>query len=95
MCYGSNVDPGVGEAVRAAPAAAAPNLWPVFAALQPIPALALRGEVSDVLSEETFQRMASAKADLRRVTVARRGHPPMLDEPEAVAAIDDFLAQLP
>lgn len=90
-----DVDPGVGEAVRAAPAAAAPDLWPVFAALQPIPALALRGELSDVLSEETFQRMASAKADLRCVTVARRGHPPMLEEPEAVAAIDHFLAQLP
>jgi hypothetical protein len=39
--------------------------------------------------------MASAKVDLRRVTIARRGHPPMLDEPEAVAAIDSFLAQLP
>ena len=90
-----DVDPGVGEAVRAAPAAAAPDLWPVFAALQSIPALALRGELSDVLSEETFQRMASAKADLRRVTITRRGHPPMLDEPEAVAAIDSFLAQLP
>ena len=90
-----DVDPGIGEAVRAAPAGAAPDLWPVYAALQPLPALAIRGEVSDVLSEETFERMARLKPDLVRVTVARRGHPPLLDEPDCVAAIDHFLAQLP
>jgi hypothetical protein len=28
------------------------------------------------------------------VTVAQRGHPPMLDEPDSVAAIESFLAQL-
>ena len=90
-----DVDPGIGEAVRAAPAGTAPDLWPVYAALQPLPALAIRGEVSDVLSEATFQRMAREKPDLVRITVARRGHPPLLDEPECVAAIDHFLAQLP
>jgi len=90
-----DVDPGVGEAVRAAPAGAAPDLWPVYAALQPLPALAIRGEVSDVLSEATFERMAREKPDLVRVTAARRGHPPLLDEPECVDAIDRFLAQLP
>jgi pimeloyl-ACP methyl ester carboxylesterase len=90
-----DVDPGVGEAVRAAPAGAAPDLWPVYAALRTLPVLALRGEVSDVLSEATFERMAREKPDLRRVVVPRRGHPPLLDESESVAAIDDFLQQLP
>lgn len=90
-----DVDPGVGEAVRATRAGAVPDLWPVYAALQPLPALAIRGEVSDVLSEATFERMAREKPDLVRVTAARRGHPPLLDEPECVAAIDHFLAQLP
>ena len=89
------VDPGIGEAVRAAPSGAAPDLWPVYAALQPLPVLALRGAVSDVLSEATFDRMAREKPDLVRVTVARRGHPPLLDEPECVAAIDDFLSGVP
>jgi len=90
-----DVDPGVGEAVRAAPAGAAPDLWPIYAALEPLPTLAIRGELSDVLSEATFDRMAREKPDLQRLTVARRGHPPLLDEPESVAAIDDFLARLP
>ncbi|NJD31245.1 MAG: alpha/beta hydrolase [Gammaproteobacteria bacterium] len=88
------MDPMIGEAVRAAPAGAAPDLWPVFAALRPIPTLALRGELSDVLSRETFDRMAREKPDLVRVTVPRRGHPPMLDEPESVQAIEQFLARL-
>jgi pimeloyl-ACP methyl ester carboxylesterase len=90
-----DVDPAIGEAVRAAPAGAAPDLWPVYAALQPVPTLAIRGGSSDVLSEATFGRMAREKPDLVRVTVPGRGHPPMLDEPECVTAIDHFLAQLP
>ena len=90
-----DVDRGVGEAVRAAPAGAAPDLWPLYAALGPVPTLAIRGELSDVLSVATFDRMQREKPDLRRLTVSRRGHPPLLDEPECVAAIDAFLAELP
>ena len=90
-----DVDPGIGEAVRAAPAGAAPDLWSVYASLKSLPVLALRGELSDVLSEGTFERMAREKPDLLRVTVARRGHPPLLDEPESIGAIDEFLATLP
>jgi pimeloyl-ACP methyl ester carboxylesterase len=88
------MDPMIGEAVRAAPAGAAPDLWPVFAALKPIPTLALRGALSDVLSPATFERMAREKPDLECVTVPGRGHPPMLDEPASVSAIDAFLARL-
>jgi pimeloyl-ACP methyl ester carboxylesterase len=88
------MDPMVGEAVRAAPAGAAPDLWPVFGALKPIPTLALRGAISDILSQETFDRMVREKPDLLRVTVAGRGHPPMLDEPDSVRAIEDFLARI-
>ncbi len=86
-----DMDPMIGEAVRAAPSGAAPDLWPVFAALRPIPVLAVRGATSDVLSQATFDRMAREKPDLVRVTVAGRGHAPTLDEPECVAAIDAFL----
>jgi pimeloyl-ACP methyl ester carboxylesterase len=90
-----DVDRGVGEAVRAAPAGAAPDLWPLYAALKPVPTLAIRGELSDVLSAATFDRMQREKPDLQRLTVTRRGHPPLLDEPECVTAIDEFLAKLP
>jgi pimeloyl-ACP methyl ester carboxylesterase len=70
---------------------AVPDLWPYFRALRRVPTLALRGALSDVLSAETFERMALAKPDLLRVTVANSGHAPTLNEPEAATAIDDFI----
>jgi pimeloyl-ACP methyl ester carboxylesterase len=90
-----DMDPNIGEAVRAAPAAAAPDLWPVFAALKPLPTLVLRGESSDILSQATLDRMQQEKPDLVRVEVPNRGHVPLLDEAEAVMAIDQFLARVP
>jgi pimeloyl-ACP methyl ester carboxylesterase len=68
-----------------------PDLWPFFRALRRIPTLALRGARSDVLSVETFERMALAKPDLERVTVADAGHAPTFNEPEAAAAVDAFI----
>jgi len=86
-------DPGVGNALRSAPAQPA-DLWPLWAALGAVPALAIRGELSDILSPATFERMQREKADLVRQTVARRGHVPLLDEPDCLPAIDAFLARL-
>jgi pimeloyl-ACP methyl ester carboxylesterase len=68
-----------------------PDLWPFFGALRRIPTLVLRGAISDVLSPETFARMALVKPDIERVTVANSGHVPTLNEPEAAAAIDAFI----
>lgn len=90
-----DMDPMIGEAVRSAPAAAAPDLWGLYAVLQPVPTLALRGATSDILSTATFARMQSEKPDLVRVEIPDRGHTPQLDEPASVAAIDAFLARTP
>jgi pimeloyl-ACP methyl ester carboxylesterase len=59
-----------------------------------VPMLSLRGELSDVLSAATVARMQREKPHLRAVTVANRGHVPLLDEPECVKAIDEFLVAL-
>jgi pimeloyl-ACP methyl ester carboxylesterase len=88
-------DPNIGQAVRAAPAATAPDLWPAFAALRSVPTLVLRGASSDILARATVDRMHAIKPDLVRVEVANRGHVPLLDEPEAVEAVDAFLSRLP
>jgi pimeloyl-ACP methyl ester carboxylesterase len=90
-----DMDPMIGEAVRSAPAAAAPDLWGLYAVLQPVPTLALRGATSDILSTTTFERMQREKPDLVRIEVPDRGHTPQLDEPACVAAIDAFLARTP
>lgn len=71
-----------------------PDIWPLFRALRRTPVLAIRGALSDVLAPDTFERMAQEKPDLVRLTVPGVGHAPTLDEPEAKAAIDAFLARL-
>ncbi len=86
-------DPRIGDAVRAAPATPG-TLWPVFARLGDIPMLVIHGALSDILSAGTLERMQREKPDLERVTVGNRGHVPLLDEPEALRAIDRFLARL-
>jgi pimeloyl-ACP methyl ester carboxylesterase len=86
-------DPRIGDAVRAAPATTG-TLWPVFARLGGMPMLVIHGALSDILSPGTLERMQREKPDLERVTVGNRGHVPLLDEPQALAAIDRFLARL-
>lgn len=71
-----------------------PDLWPLYRALRPMPVLALRGETSDVLSVETFERMGEDMPNLTRVTVPGVGHVPTLAEPVARTAIDEFLKNL-
>ena len=68
------------------------DMWPLFRALRPRPLLVLRGAISDVLPAATLDRMAAEIPELRSVTVPGVGHCPTLAEPEAEAALDDFLA---
>ncbi|MHB1207543.1 MAG: alpha/beta fold hydrolase [Rhodospirillaceae bacterium] len=70
------------------------DLWPFFGALAGIPVLAIRGENSDLLSAAVFAKMKAVKPDLEQVTVPRRGHVPLLNEPEVLPVIDRFLERL-
>lgn len=76
------------------PSAVPPDLWPVWDALRPLPILVIRGELSDILSRETLDSMASRHPGLSIADVPGVGHAPMLDEPAAIEAIDAFLDQL-
>jgi len=89
--YRLDYDANLGKAVAAA--GKPRDLWPLFGGLANLPVLALRGALSDVLSEATYERMAREKPDLIRVRVANRGHVPMLDEPDCAPALDEFLAR--
>jgi len=71
-----------------------PDLWRLFHALRNVPVLALRGELSDVLSAETFARMAEEMPDLTQVVVHGTGHAPTMAEPEVVEALDAFFAAI-
>ena len=69
-------------------------MWKLFRSMRTKPLLLIRGETSDILSVKTAQKMVRIHPDARLVTVPRIGHAPILDEPEAVSAISDFLARL-
>lgn len=85
-------DPALAKPLKRTPSPK--PLWGLFRAVGRIPVLALRGEHSDMLSAACFARMAVEKPDIRRVTIAGAGHTPTLDEPDARAALDDFLARI-
>jgi pimeloyl-ACP methyl ester carboxylesterase len=88
-----DADPLVREPLK--DSSGTPALWPWWGgALRQVPILAIRGAHSDVLNAATLERMAREKPGLVALTVADRGHSPLLDEPECVAAIDEFLAGL-
>jgi pimeloyl-ACP methyl ester carboxylesterase len=88
-------DMKIGEPIRAAPTDAPPvDLWPAFEALAGRPVALVRGELSDLLSEETVAEMAARLPGLEVTTVAGVGHTPVLDEPEAVAAVDRLLGRI-
>ena len=87
-----DADPRIGEPLRNS-SAAAPDLWPLWKVLAGVPMLAIRGAHSDILSGATLARMQREKPDLEVLTVADRGHAPLLDEPECLAAVDLFLSR--
>ncbi len=70
------------------------DFWPGLAGLAGKPLLFVRGALSDLLGAETLGQMVAACPDSEAVTIERVGHPPTLDEPEAVAGIDRLLKRI-
>jgi pimeloyl-ACP methyl ester carboxylesterase len=70
------------------------DLWVAFGGLDGVPTTLIRGELSDLLSPATMERMKAENPALETVTVQGVGHAPTLEEPEAAAAIDRLLAQV-
>lgn len=67
--------------------------WALWSAIT-VPVLVLRGECSDVLSEEIAGRMLAANPYARLVTIPGAGHSIATDAPQAVAAaLVDFLGR--
>lgn len=88
-------DPAIAAGLAGAdPSAVPPDLWPMWDALLPSPILAIRGERSDILNAATLAEMGKRHPGMHTAIVAGVGHAPMLDEPEAVAAIDCFVDEV-
>ncbi|WP_338446274.1 alpha/beta hydrolase [Pelagerythrobacter marensis] len=86
-------DMNIAEPFQAGEGAAPPDLWPAFEALGSAPLLIVRGALSDLFSAATAQAMVARHGDAELVTVPDVGHAPLLDEPEALAAIDRLMAR--
>ncbi|HHM8127198.1 TPA: alpha/beta fold hydrolase [Pseudomonas aeruginosa] len=68
-----------------------PSFWLEFAKLDPIPTALIRGEQSDLLTADIAQRMIEVNSAAVLTAVADRGHPPLLNEAQSLAAIDALL----
>lgn len=87
-------DKKIAEPFRLPGGEAGIDLWPAVDALTETPTLIVRGALSDLLSRETAERMAQRLKRATIVTVPDVGHAPVLDEPEAAAAIDALLTRV-
>jgi pimeloyl-ACP methyl ester carboxylesterase len=87
-------DMAIAEPFKMAGPAPQVDMWPLFQALARKPLLVIRGEKSDLLTIATAERMKEVAPDVTVALVPGVGHAPELNEPEAVAAIDDFLDKL-
>jgi len=70
------------------------DLWPLFDGLQRIPTLLVQGALSDLLLQDTVDRMRDRKTDLQVVTIPDQGHAPLLNDALSQQAIADFLRPL-
>lgn len=84
-------DMKIAEPFNDPPPDPAVDLWPAFRALAGRPVLTLRGQLSDILSAATVQRMKKEMPDMAAVTVGKVGHSPTLAEPAALRAIKRLL----
>ena len=70
-----------------------PELWPQFAALSPVPVLAIRGSNSDILNDRTLAEMKARHPRITAVSVRGQGHAPLLKDAPTIGTIADFLAR--
>lgn len=88
-----DMDPNIGEAVRKVGAQKG-DPWALFDSLRDKPVTLLWGVMSDILTQDIIEKMTARKPDLNVVAVPNRGHVPLLNEPECLAALDAFLEEV-
>ncbi len=71
-----------------------PVLWPQFMSLARVPMLAIRGELSDILSPQTVAEMVKRHPRLDAFVVPRQGHAPLLRDSMTLGRILAFAQQV-
>ncbi len=70
-----------------------PDLWPFWAPFAGFPTLLVVGGITDLISRDTIAEMHRRAPGMKEVVVPDVGHAPFMTEPEALAAIQQFLAE--
>ena len=69
------------------------DVWPQFLGLADIPVLVLRGEHSDILSEQTYAAMQSRHPACTGHIVQGQGHAPLILDQPTIDVVQDFVSQ--
>lgn len=69
-----------------------PTYWPQFAGLKHLPMLLIRGQNSDLLSQETVEKMRKSNPAMKLISVPNQGHAPDLGSSGLPASIADFIS---
>lgn len=70
-----------------------PSLWPEFGILRNRPVLLVRGEHSDLVTQQIVEIMQSSHDDLNMLLAANQGHVPQLDRDGLSVQVLEFLLQ--
>ena len=71
-----------------------PDLWLQFESLRSIPLLVIRGENSNLLSQQTVVEMAKRHPGMAQITAKGQGHAPLLHLGDIPEAIGKFVSKL-
>lgn len=88
--YRMHYDPNLAEPFKVAMPAGDLELWPLYDAVR-APTLVVRGALSDLLTRETCEEMATRGPHAKTVEIPGVGHAPTLMHPDQIAAVRDFL----
>ncbi len=89
-----NYDPAISAPIQGDDSIAVPtDLWPLFESIT-VPILALRGSLSDLMSAACLRKMVALQPQMQWQEIDGVGHAPVLDEAQAVTAIERFIHQL-
>jgi pimeloyl-ACP methyl ester carboxylesterase len=86
--YALHYDPKITEPIRDTVPLDV-DMWPFWELIK-MPILSIRGESSDLLTEDTFARMKAEGAET--LVVPNAGHAPALMDEPSIAAVREFLA---
>lgn len=71
-----------------------PDLWSQFESLGSIPLLVIKGENSNLLSQQTVDEMAKRHTGMMKITAKSQGHAPLLHLGDIPEAIRTFIRKL-